>query len=469
MSHPIEQNQSAFPDWVPDAVFYQIFPDRFCRSHPEQDSPQLAAWSDLPTRENFFGGDLKGIQSRLDYLHDDLGVDALYLNPIFKAETNHKYDTVDYFSVDPAFGALADLRELVDECHRRGMRVILDGVFNHCGAGFPGFQDLLKNGEKSDYKDWFTSRSYPLSAQPLNYLTCGGATYLPKFNHSFRPVREFILKVARYWLDAADIDGWRLDVPFKIPADFWQEFRLVVKQADPQAYLVGEIWREADPWVRGDTFDGVTNYRLRELLLDYCLTNVLDGEDFAYETETLTRVHGPASRAMLNLLGSHDTARILTLLRGDVDRLKIALTYLMTTPGAPMIYYGDEVGLLGETDPDCRRPMPWDERRWDLCVVNIYRKLIDLRKNHPATRRGERETLFFFNGVFAYRMALGQDVIIVILNPREGIPALVVPTHSTGEVWKDSETGRAYPALDGKLDLGYLPARSATVLVRAEG
>lgn len=455
------------PTWVPDAVFYQIFPDRFCNGSSEHNPPHLAAWNDIPTRENFFGGNLQGIANKLDYLQNDLGINALYLNPIFQAKTNHKYDTINYFRVDPAFGSNNSLKHLVKEVHQRGMHIILDGVFNHCGSMFPPFQDVVKNGEASSYKDWFQVRNFPVNEEPLNYLTCGGATYLPKFNHAYRPVQDFILQVGRFWLEEIGIDGWRLDVPFKIPLDFWREFRTEMHKVNPQAYLVGEVWREAEAWVQGDIFDGVTNYRLRELILDYCLTKILDGEDFAFETEMLNRAHGQAANAMFNLLGSHDTTRVLTLLRGDTDQLNIALTYLMTNPGVPMIYYGDEVGLLGETDPDCRRTMPWNPDKWNPRIFEIHRRLIALRKEHPALRRGERTTLFFFNGVFAYYVSSEHDEIIVVLNPRESVPNSTFSIPGSHPAWKDISNGQLYIAQNGIIDLGHLSARSALVLLPA--
>ena len=453
------------PEWVADAIFYQIFPDRFCNGEKRNDPPGLAVWGDLPTRENFFGGDLQGILSRLDYLQD-LGVNALYLNPIFQAHTNHRYDTSDYFKVDPALGDNALLKELVSQLHQRGMHIILDGVFNHCGDGFAPFQDVMKKGADSEYADWFLARSYPLRTEPLNFLTCGGCTYLPKLNHAHRPVQEFILKVARYWLEETGMDGWRLDVPFKIPLDFWREFRQVVKTANPQAYLVGEVWREAAPWIAGDCFDGVTNYRLRDLVLDYVLTNVLDGEDFGFELQTLLAAHGLAARSMLNLLDSHDTPRILTTLKGDVERLRIVLTIQMTLPGAPMIYYGDEIGLLGETDPDCRRCMPWDETGWNEQVLAITQNLVVLRREHPALRYGRPQKLAAFNGVFAYRQEFENDEVIVVLNPRESIAALEIPTHSLVTHWQEFSSQQVFTASNGKILFEHLPSRSALVLLK---
>ena len=456
--------KSFVPAWVADAVFYQIFPERFCNGDPNNDPAGVQPWGGLPTRENFFGGDLQGVMDKLDYLQG-IGVNAVYLNPIFQARTNHRYDTTDYFKVDPALGDLTLLKELVRQVHQCGMHIIFDGVFNHCGDGFAPFRDVAAKGEASEYKDWFIARSYPLSTEPLNFLTCGGCTYLPKLNYAHRPVRDFVLKVARYWLEETGMDGWRLDVPFKVPLDFWREFRLMVKSVNPQAYLVGEVWREAGQWVSGDIFDGVTNYRLRDILFDYVLTNVLDGEDFGYELAALLAAHGPAANGMLNLLDSHDTARVLTIFKGDLERLRIGLTAQMTLPGAPMIYYGDEVGLLGETDPDCRRCMPWAEKDWNLPVLQAVRELTSLRAAHPALRRGRPQKLSAFNGIYAYRMAAEGDEVLILLNPRESIPDFCLPTLSQAQNWQEINSGRNYAAQNGEIRLNLVPARSALVFL----
>ena len=458
---------NAAPDWVADAIFYQIFPDRFCNGDKSNDLVGVASWGDRPTRDNFFGGDLQGILDKLDYLNE-LGVNAIYLNPIFQARTNHRYDTTDYFKVDPALGNLELLKDLVKQAHQRGMRVIFDGVFNHCGDGFAPFLDVMEKGASSEYADWFLALDYPLRKEPLNFLTCGGCTYLPKLNYAHRPVREFILKVARYWLEETEMDGWRLDVPFKIPVDFWHEFRKVVKAVNPQAYLVGEIWREAQPWVNNGVFDGVTNYRLRDILLDYVWTNVLDGEDFGYELQTLMSQHGTAVESMLNLLDSHDTPRILTTLKGEVRLLQIALTLQMTLPGAPMVYYGDEVGLLGETDPDCRRCFPWNESQWNWQIVDSIRGLIALRKAHPAFRHGRPQTLGAFNGVYAYRQAYQNDEALVIVNPRETIPMMRIQTRSQVRCWRAYNGDKQYPVQDGNILLDEVPACSALILLPVE-
>ncbi|MBC7264900.1 MAG: glycoside hydrolase family 13 protein [Chloroflexi bacterium] len=452
------------PDWVPDAIFYQIFPDRFCNGDPSNDPPGTEPWGNLPNRDNFFGGDLAGILEKLDYLQD-LGVNALYLNPIFRARTNHKYDTCDYFEVDPAFGNNDLLKELVRELHHRDMRIILDGVFNHCGDGFWAFEDVKTRGAASPYADWFIVRSYPIRASPLSYYTCGGASYLPKLNLNHRPAREYVLKVAKYWLEEAGIDGWRLDSPCRIPLAFWRKFRAAVKAVNPQAYLVGEIWRDAGPWVRGDVFDGITNYRLRELILDYCVAGMLDAEDFAFEVDMLHQALGNAAPVMLNLLGSHDTPRILTVVRGDVDRLLVAVAFLMTTVGVPLIYYGDEIGLCGDMDPDCRRTMIWDEARWDRRIYDAYRKLINLRRAHPALRRGRFETLLAFDGVYAYRRVYEGDEVVVILNPKSAVVNLAIPTGSDTGVWYDLWAHQKRTTTNGVLLFNRVPAVSFTILV----
>lgn len=459
------RNNDSLPRWVADAVFYQIFPDRFCNGDAANDPADVSAWGQPPTRENFFGGDLQGVITKLDYLQD-LGVNAIYLNPIFQARTNHRYDTIDYFKVDPLLGDKAVLKELVQQVHTRGMHIIFDGVFNHCGDGFLPFQDVIRHGADSQYADCFLARYYPLTAEPLNFLSCGGCTYLPKFNHANKQVQQFILKVGRYWLEETGMDGWRLDVPFKIAPSFWRQFRKSVKAVNPQAYLVGEVWREAAPWIKGDTFDGVTNYRLRDIFFDYVNTTVLDAEDFGYELRTLLAAHGTSASQMLNLLDSHDTPRVLTTFNTDTDKLRIALTLQMTLPGAPMIYYGDEVGMLGETDPDCRRCMPWDETQWNKEVQQFTRSLIHLRHAHPALRSGKLTQLAFFNGVYAYKQTLDDDEVIVIVNPRESISRLEIPTFSQHENWMEYLSGAPVTAKDGRIRFDALPAKSALVLVK---
>jgi glycosidase len=295
-------------------------------------------------------------------------------------------------------------------------------------------------------------------------MACGESAYLPKFNYDYRPVRDFILNVGRFWLEEFGIDGWRLDMPFKVPMDFWREFCLMAKSINPNAYLVGEVWRDAWPWIQGDIFDGITNYELRNLLLDYCLYQVLDAEDFAYETEVLYQKFGQAAKGMLNLLGSQDTPRVLTVFKGDLTRVKIALTYLFTTPGVPIIYYGDELGMIGENDPDCRRPMRWEDVSDVNPILTLTKKLIQLRQEHPSTRYGTRKKVLTFNGLFVYHQHFKNDELIILLNPRRQISDVLLQTDSSQMLWKDIYNGIMYENRNGFITIDNVPSVSSIIL-----
>ena len=380
------------PAWVKNAVFYQIFPDRFANGDPSLDPPNVQPWGAPPARRGYQGGDLKGITQRLDYLVD-LGVNAIYLNPIFLSAANHRYHTVDYFRIDPLLGSLSDFHTLLYAAHHREMRVILDGVFNHCGRGFFAFSDLLENQADSPYVDWFHVRKFPLRAfekgRARNYQAWWGYKDLPKFNTDTPAVRRYLLDVARYWIEQG-ADGWRLDVPNEIDDDiFWAEFRQVVRAANPQAALLGEIWEPGPRWVNDTHFDGLMNYPLRRAIFDY-LAGKITSAQFAGQVEGLLalypREHG---FAMYNLIGSHDVERALTYLGGDLRKLRLAMLFQFAYPGAPAIYYGDEIGLEGGRDPDCRRAFPWDSAQWNNPLRDWVKMLVAWRKASPALREGD--------------------------------------------------------------------------------
>ena len=268
-------DQFITPQWVHDAIFYQIFPDRFAKSSRVSKPNNLETWDSPPTIHGYKGGDLLGIVENLDYLQD-LGINAIYLNPVFQSASNHRYHTHDYFKVDPMLGGDAALKELLSKAHQRNIRVILDGVFNHASRGFFQFNDILENGPQSAYVDWFDILGYPLNAYQgtPNYRCWWNLPALPEFNTGNPQVRDYIFSVARYWVEQG-IDGWRLDVPMEIDDDpFWQEFRNVVKKANPEAYITGEIPFDASRWLSGDQFDGVMNY-----MLSYGIWLYFGGED----------------------------------------------------------------------------------------------------------------------------------------------------------------------------------------------
>ncbi|MFL5954422.1 MAG: glycoside hydrolase family 13 protein [Gaiellaceae bacterium] len=454
-------NAARGPDWVPDAVFYEIFPDRFHNGDRSLDPSGVAPWGSTPTRENFFGGDLLGVKEKLPHLQR-LGVTGLYLTPIFRAGSNHRYDTHDYREVDPMLGDAGALRELVTDAHGRGIKVVLDGVFNHVGDGFWAFRDLQVRGEKSPYREWFDAPHLPLTSDPPNYQTCGGAPFLPKLDTSNGHVRDHLLDVATHWVEEAGIDGWRLDVPWKVPLEFWQAFRARLTELRPELYLVGEAW-----WSWGEllrVFDGLMNYRLRSALLGFCLFDTMDAEDFAIELQLLLADAGGGG-FMLNLLGSHDTPRLFSLAGGDEAKVGFALGALFALPGVPMIYYGDEIGMDGGEDPDCRRAMQWDEAAWRRSIFDRVTSLIALRAASPALRRGTTEVLLTFNRVLALRRRTGDDDMIVLLNagpPRSDFPVrLPLDASST---FVDALDGDRYSARDSCLVVPHLPGRAALFL-----
>jgi neopullulanase len=424
------------PDWVKDAVFYQIFPDRFAKSLRVQKSSNLEDWDAKPTPHGYKGGDLYGVIEHLDHL-EQLGVTAIYFCPVFQSGANHRYHTHDYFNVDPMLGGNQALEDLIAAAHAKGIKVVLDGVFNHASRGFFQFHDILENGAQSAYLDWFNVKGFPLNAyetaDPPNYEAWWGYPALPEFKTDTPAVREFLWSIGEYWI-AKGIDGWRLDVPNEIDDDeFWREFRRRVKNINPEAYIVGEIWGDASRWLQGDQFDAVMNYvftticygflagnRIQsEVILDTGLKHLLhmDAADFAKKLEELLVQHPQEiTLAQLNLLGSHDTPRVMSVTGGNVSSVELMTILQMTLPGAPCIYYGDEIGLEGTRDPDCRRGMPWDQKLWNHDLLEFTAKAVKIRKSIPALRQGKYKTLYAQNMTYMFERHLEDSFAIVVLN-----------------------------------------------------
>lgn len=442
------------PEWVKDAIFYQIFPERFNNGNSENDPPNTVPWGNKPTRDSFFGGDLVGIIKKFEYIKD-LGVNAIYLNPIFQAGTNHKYDTWDYFKIDPNFGSINDFKKLINNAHKLNIRIILDGVFNHCGDGFWAFKDVCSFGKKSKYYNWFIINDDNIQNNPINYQTAGACNYLPKLNVSNSNVKKYIHKIIEFWTKLG-IDGWRFDVPWKVSSKFWKSVRNIVKDINPDSYLVGEEWHDAQPWIKRDMFDGVMNYRLRDHIINFFIKDKEDAEDFNYRILYLKKLYGEYFFTMLNLLSSHDTPRIFTIARNNKKRLLLAISFLMTFIGSPMIYYGDEIGMKGGNDPDCRRVMLWDEDLWDWEIHNTYKRLIDLRKSHESLRYGDFKTLLTFNKVYAYLRTRNKDYVIVVLNSGEKQPNIKISMPKFirhHNEWKDVLSNRVFKILRNELIL----------------
>lgn len=408
------------PAWVKDAVFYQIFPERFANGDPSINPKDTLPWGEKPEWFNFFGGDLQGIMDHLDHL-TDLGINAIYMTPIFKATTNHKYDTEDYMELDPHFGDKETLKKLITTCHDKGIRVMFDAVFNHSGKTFAPFVDVQEKGEQSKYKDWFHVRKFPLAVEDgiPTYDTFDFEPLMPKLNTENPEVKEYLLNVARYWVEEFGIDGWRLDVADEVDHHFWREFRQTVKSINPDVYILGEIWHESSPWLQGDQFDAVMNYPFKNAVTDFFVEDTTDALTFAHAIGTqMSRYPRQVTEVSFNLLDSHDTARALTLAKGNKDRLKLAVTFQMTYSGTPCIYYGDEFGMEGDNDPDCRRCMVWDEKDQDLELFAFYQQLISLRKQYPALRQG---TFTFLhakegNNGLIYERSDDKDTFVIAMN-----------------------------------------------------
>ena len=376
------------PDWVSKTVWYQIFPERFANGNAELSPEGALSWNAAisPKTTDFFGGDLHGIIDHLDYLQD-LGITGLYLCPIFESPSNHKYNTTDYFEIDRHFGDKETFRQLVEQAHQRGMKVMLDAVFNHMGDQSAQWQDILKHGEKSVYKDWFHIQKFPvtndklMNPKELPYHTFAFASYMPKLNTANPEVKDYLLSVATYWIEHFDIDAWRLDVANEVDHQFWRDFRKAVLAKKPDLYILGEVWHTSQPWLNGDEFHAVMNYPLSDSIKDYFLSRSKKTSQFIAEINCQSMYYKQQiSEVMFNLLDSHDTERILTTAQGDIQLLKSALAFLFLQRGTPCIYYGTELELGGGMDPDCRRVMPWDRVSSSNDMLKFMKNLIQLRK-----------------------------------------------------------------------------------------
>lgn len=382
----------AAPDWSKGVVYYQIFPERFFNGDHRNDPDNTEIWGTLPTRENYMGGDLAGIIKKIPYLKE-LGIGCIYLNPVFKGNFNHKYATTDYFLIDPIFGTNDDFKELVEQCHRQGMYIILDGVFNHTGVDFPFFRDILDNQKESGYRDWFLIDQYPVTVSKDFYECVGAYPYMPKLNTANPEVRNYIIEIMDYWIREYHIDGWRLDVADEVDGSVWEMARRILKEKYPECLLLGETWGYGGRLLRGNQLDSVMNYMFRDAVWDYFGKKIISAEMFDHRINTILALYKTETCHLLyNLLDSHDTERFLYVCNGNKDILKMAAAFQMFFIGAPAIYYGDEAGMTGENDPDCRRCMVWDDKA-DQDLLQWYQKVISLRKKYRCIQKGEYRTI----------------------------------------------------------------------------
>ena len=383
-----EEEMFEVPEWAANKVVYQIFPSRYAASQPVDKE----LWYKAPiTFTDNLHGDIRGIIDHLDYIRD-LGIDVIYLTPIFKSDSSHKYDTIDYYQIDPSFGTAEDLRELVQKAHQYGMKVVLDAVFNHTGRDFFAFKDILENKEKSKYLDWYFIDKFPLDTEPgqaPNFKCFGYYGGMPKLNLKNPEVEKYVTDVACYWLKECDIDGWRMDVGDEISHYFWKHFRRAVKAVKKDALIIGEIWHYAGDFLEGDEWDTVMNYPFYLNLIDLLADEKIGVSRFIQNLGYMKgRLNKKCYPLMWNLIDSHDTARFLHLCNNK-QKLHLAAAFQLLMPGMPMIYYGDELAMPGANDPDCRRGMYWDEEYRDNEMLEWYKRLIQVRRTHACIVEGE--------------------------------------------------------------------------------
>lgn len=520
------------PDWAKDGIFYQIFTDRFFNGDRSNDQdfkevyyegksilpPEgktndeyfhfIDDWQDIgglvvspyrtdgrPDYYSFYGGDIAGVMQKLPYLKD-LGITIIYFNPLNEAQSNHKYDPVDYNTIDPHFADEETFKAFTKKAHEYGIRIIADMAFNHTGYWHFAFVDTREKGADSKYWHWFEWKKWPLPPEgpptPCDYYDCWwGYPAHPNLNYDHsRPndqenmiddaslatpnqqVVDYILEVARFWLGELDIDGFRLDVPNEVPLWMWAMFRRVVDQIKPEAFLVGEIWGNAMPWLGPDCFHATMNYRFfRDPVVKFIGLGQGTASEFDRELAPGRSLYPrQATQVMMNIVGSHDTERFITTAKNDERRLMLSALFQMTYLGIPHIYYGDEVGLEGGKDPDNRRTFPWEWRQNNRRsrIHDFYRSLISIRKSYPALRAGSFRSVLTEGKVFGYLREDANQRLLVVLNNETADEKIRIPVVDWGfpgkSLLRDLLTNQDHRTKNGMLSLKLEPL-SGVILI----
>ena len=453
----------SIPDWVYGSVMYQVFPERFANGRSEINPENTVEWGSVPTRLDFQGGDLYGVIDKLDHI-ESLGVNILYLNPIFLSGSTHKYDSWDHFKVDPTLGGDDGLRDLISNCHDRNIKVILDCSLNHVHPRHFAFQDIVQNGENSKYKNWFTIFDYPVrlihrphlyantykvgwdgneeeykrylektfdeTKVPVevrdddgpivepSYKAWWGVPDMPKVNFESKEARQWALDVTKHWIENFDIDGWRMDVAKELDFSFWKEFRDIAHKANKDTLLISEIFGDTSQWLQGDRFDGTMNYSFREAMTDYFATKRINNKEFADSLANLYSMYSfEALSSCQNLLSSHDVKRFLNRCGNEEDGILGAIFLQATFPGIAGIYYGDEIGLGGADDPFNREPFPWhSEESWNSTILDYTKKLMNIKKSSSIFKYGRFELLDDNEQFVAFRRILKDESMLCIIN-----------------------------------------------------
>ena len=436
------------PEWAKSAIMYQIFPDSFATAHRTHDcKPKTGEYEGFKLKTKL-GGNIRGIIENIDYLVD-LGINVVYLNPVFVAHSYHKYDTIDYKHIDPAFGTDQEFKELVEQLHKNKIRVVLDGVYNHTGRRFFAYQDILKNQEKSKYKDWYYDMPLPLLPDCKSDYACFAYVKdMPKLNTGNPEVAEYFAEVGKYWIEKFDIDGWRLDVANEIDKNFWRTYKRAIRSVKKDAIMLAEVWEDAQNWQVYDQFDSAMNYRFVNLCRDFFADRVIGAGDFAATfNESLMRYPTAVSYAQMNLLDSHDVSRFISLCGERPELLKLAAVVQMTLPGMPGIFAGDERAMEGITEDEYRRPFVWNDdgkgsdyvacRPGDMTV--FYKELIALRRSHKALTEG---SLRFIQ--------TGNDSVLAFERWLDGPDAerICVWVNNSDKEWAEPKSGKAIGAFE---------------------
>ena len=449
-----EEEMFEVPDWAANKVVYQIFPSRFAASQPVDKK----LWYKAPiTPMDDLHGDFRGIIDHLDHIQD-LGIDVIYMTPSFKSNSCHKYDTIDYYEIDPSFGTKEELKELVQKAHDRGMKVVMDAVFNHTGKEFFAFKDILEKGEKSKYLDWYYIDELPLKGkwgEIPNFLCFGYYGGMPKLNLKNPEVEKYITDVACYWIRECDIDGWRLDVGDEISHFFWKRFRRAIKAVKKDMLIIGEIWHYAGDFLEGDEWDTVMNYPFYLNLIDLLADEKISVSQFVQNLGYLKgRLHKKCYPLMWNLIDSHDTARFLHLCKDNKKKQHLAAAFQLLLPGMPMIYYGDEYAMPGANDPDCRRGMYWDEEYQDKEMFEWYKRLLQVRKAHTCIVEGE----------LAESITRDEDETIVLIR-KNGEETIALIFNCSNHTKEFKEYAQKQELLTEKVFDGKVEAFDAAVIV----
>lgn len=446
------------PDWVSDTVWYQIFPDRFCNGDKSIDPEWVKEWKCETVRyDDWYGGDIRGMINKLPYLKE-LGVTGLYLTPIFKSTSNHRYNTWDYRKIDERLGTEEDLKELVEKAHESGIRIMLDAVFNHCGWEFEPWQDVVKRGKDSPYFDWFFIHQWPFdihdySTRDGKYDSFAFYSAMPKLNTNNPEVIDYFTDICSYWLKEWSIDGIRFDVGNEVSHTFLKELRKSLKLIRPDVFLLGEIWHDSICWLRGDEYDSVMNYPLVESIHNYFLDRTTTADKLEKDiNRCYSMYYEQTNRVLFNLLDSHDTERLITR-TGREDEFYQQLALLFTMQGSVCMYYGTEIALEGGADPDCRRCMPWDEIEAGNYNdrINRIRTLISIRKENGCALDGRTKWIREKNGRLVHLKK--QNGLEIVLNTAD--TDILADTYTKGK-----EILFAYGIVDGKMTPG------ATLIVK---